>query len=312
MTTPAHTDFNPAKPDGTTTPTIYSGDDQTYQRALRDMIIAGLVPGFVLATAQGTGADVARAQFRTWYNSTLGIGFRWNTTWTGFMPTTVQEEWTNDSAVSWTAVNAPQVNTVDANNNITVSTVSGGWVTLFMEVWGKCLKVVSDFLAHQATTGTGVHGLGAVATWLVTGCAFTGGTLNGVDIGLTATAKLDVMRAREGIVASTGAQVSGVTIAPDVSAGSYFFYQPNAVTSATLIIGPPTNPPSGSKTQTITIALINARRDTSSTRITWDAAYHWITGVRPDDTLLELSGINLFVATWSGTQWDISHMGKQG
>jgi hypothetical protein len=81
-------------------------------KALRDMILTGKVPGFIQSRTNGTGT-ANQPQFITWMNAGLAIGFRWNLTWTGFQPTTVTEEWSNDTGASWTAVGA-QVNTFDA------------------------------------------------------------------------------------------------------------------------------------------------------------------------------------------------------
>jgi hypothetical protein len=314
MTT-AHVDLDSNNPVGTQTPAAYATSDLANLRALRDMIIVGLVPGFVQTRTQGTGPDVQRPQFLTWNNATLNIGFRWNITWTGFNPTTVQEEWQNDGVPNWLAVGAAQVNTFDASNNITASTNSGGHVNLIFELWGKVGKVVSDFATHIAATGTAVHGLASMAIQAASAIAVTGGNIDGTVLGATTPEKADTKRVRE--VIDNGGAATAVanagTYTPDLALAGYFKVQPSATLADTITIAAPSNAPSASRTQSWTLEIVNGRRSADG-KITWNGAYHWVGGAsaRPLDTALEVAGSNLFDVCWNGTNWDISHAGKRG
>lgn len=217
MTTPAHTDFDSNNPQGSQAPTPAMSSALGNDRSLRDMILTGRVEGFVQSRTTGTGPDATRPQLVTWYNSSLGIGFRWNITWSGFQIASVLEEWTNDSAATWTAVNSAQANTYDASNDITASTNAGGWVTMFFEVWTKVLKVASDFAGHIASTGTAVHGLGTIATQAANAVALTGGSLNGVTIGASTRAAGDFTRITEDL--NTYAPGAGAGVAVDWGKG---------------------------------------------------------------------------------------------
>jgi hypothetical protein len=90
------------------------------------------------------------------------------------------------------------VNTFDGSNNITASTNSGGTRDVLIELWGKLLKVVSDFATHIAATGTAVHGLGTAAVANLASMLITGtSTFNGASIGDTAHPTVDGKRVRE-------------------------------------------------------------------------------------------------------------------
>src|SRR5213075_1172024 len=117
----------------------------------------------------------------TWLNATLTLGFRWKLTWGGtgnFQVTAAEWEWSNDNGASWTSMGTGQGNTYDANDNITATTNSGGWVTKFFEVWTKLLRLKSTYDTHAAATGTAVHGLGSMSTQSAAAVAITGGTAN--------------------------------------------------------------------------------------------------------------------------------------
>lgn len=175
MPTPAYTNLNSNKPAGTDSPTTYATDNLNNIRALRDMVITGRAAGFVQTRTQGTGPDVARPQYITWLNSTLQIGFRMKSTWGGTgncQQTSVEWEWTNDNAASWTTLGTAQANTFDANDNITATTNSGGLVALVMEMWTKLLRYVGAIKVDAATNNVGLgttpgeklHVIGAITT----------------------------------------------------------------------------------------------------------------------------------------------------
>lgn len=313
MTTPAYTDPNWNKPAGSDTPTVFSGDTLTAVRALRDMAIAGRVAGFVQSRTQGTGPDVARPQYIAWYSASLGIGFRKKITWTSYKPTTVEWEWTNDSAASWTTMGAAQVNTFDASDNITASTNSGGFVTLLHEVWAKALKAVADLAAHIAGTGTGVHGLGSMSTQSAASVAVTGGTINGTSLGATTPGNVDAKRVREDFQ-DYGAIANGATVTLELDKYAHFAFTPSATLADTVTIAVSGAPAAG-KSQVFTLEIVNGQRSADA-KITWPAAFKWIGGsaTRPSDTALEAAGRNLFsfVTRDGGTRCEITHLGKGG
>lgn len=312
MPTPAHTDFDSANPQGSQTPTAFATSALNNDRAGRDMIIAGLVPGFVQSRTNGTGT-ANQPQYVTWYNSALGIGFRWNITWTTFQATSVQEEWTNDSGGSWTAVGSPMVLTYDGSDNITASTIHGGFVGLIFELWAKVLRGVSGLAAHIAGTGTAVHGLGSVSTQSASAIAFTGGAVDAVTVGLTTPALARFLRVLEAFV-DLGAIAAAGTATMNLATASHFAMTPSTTTSDTMTIAV-SNPPAAGQTQGFMFEIINGRRSADA-KITWPAAFKWVggSGTRPLDTALELSGRNLFSAVTrdGGTTYDVQHLGKRG
>lgn len=216
MPTPAYTEFDSNKPDGSTSHTTYATDDLNNVRGLRDMAMGMLAKGFVQSRTTGTGPDAMRPQFVTWLNATLLVGFRWKLTWGGtgnWQVTSVEMEWSNDNGGTWTSVRTAQANTLDGSGNITASTQSGGGWTMFLELWGKVVKVVSDFAAHIAATGTAVHGLGDVSTQTSSAVNFTGGTAKGVTLGGTGAgeAKLATVAAVRETFNDYGTIVTGNT-----------------------------------------------------------------------------------------------------
>lgn len=189
MTTPAHTDLDSNNPQGSQTPANAMTSTLNNLRALRDAIVSGRLEGFVFTRIQGGGATQTRAQFFQFLNASLGIGFRWNVTWSGFQMATVADEWTNDNGSSWTAINSAQANTYDVANNITATTNSGGMRALLFEVMTKVMQVVSDFGAHAAATGTAVHGLATMAIQAANNVLITGGFIDGTPVGDTTRAR---------------------------------------------------------------------------------------------------------------------------
>lgn len=313
MTTPAHTDFDSTKPSGASTPTVFTTDTVNNLIAARDMIIDGKVKGFIQSRTNGTGS-ANQPQFLTWYNSALGIGFRWNITWTGFQLTTVTDEWTNDSAASWTAIGA-QANTYDGANNITASTVSGGFATLLMEVWTKCLKVVSDFATHAAATGTAVHGLGTAAVANLASMLITGtSTFNGASVGDTSPPTVDSKRVRETFHDYGGPLANGATVTIEWDKYSFAAFTPSATAADTVTIAFSGSPAAGLG-QGVTLEIINGLRSADG-KITWPANVKWIgkAAARPVDTTLESSGRNIFVVYTrdGGTRYEIQHCGPGG
>lgn len=265
MTT-THVDFDSTKPAGTSNPTTYSADNLSNLRALRDLIIAGFVPGFIQSRTNGTGT-ANQPQYVTWYNSTLGIGFRWNITWTATTPTTVQEEWTNDSGVAWISVNSAQVNTFDASQNLTASTNSGGFVNILLEVWGKCLKAVSDLAFHRTSSaGDADHALGTAAHANLNAMTISGGSVDATPIGGTTRAAGSFTRVAEALNTYTPGASAGVSVDWG-SAGSSKITRngTNAITFA--------NIPTGTAGHVVDVDNLNG--------VTWPASVDWGVGGVP-------------------------------
>jgi hypothetical protein len=318
MPTPANTEFDPNKPDGTTgTGTTYSSTDLDNLRAVRDMLVTGRVKGFVQTRTTGTGPDASHPQFVTWLNGTLG--FRLKLTWAGtgnHQISTFIWQWSNDTGGTWTdmgGAGTDQVNTYDANDNITGTTNSGGFFTLILEIWTKTLRAVAGLATHIAATGTAVHGLGSMATQAASAVAITGGTANGMKFGDTTPADADTTRVREtfhdyGTIAAAG------TVTLELDKYGHFAFTPNATTSNTITVAVSGAPASG-KTQSWFIELVNGQRSADG-KITWPANAKWVGGAsaRPIDTSLELAGRNLFAITTrdGGTRLEIQHIGKGG
>lgn len=313
----AYTELDSNKPDGANSPTTFAADTLANMRALRDMAITGRVKSFIQSRTTGTGADASHPQLITWLNATLSIGFRWNITWTGDKPTTILHQWTSagDYPTVWTDMGSAQVNTFDASNNITASTNSGGFYTVLLEVWAKCLKGVSDITSHIAATGTAVHGLGTAALANLASMAITGtSSFNGTTgVGNAADVPVDATRVREKFNAYASA-AAGATTTFELDKYGGFSGQPHATTSSTWTVAV-SGAPGANKIQTWLLQLVNARRDVDG-RITWPAAFKWIGGsaARPHDDQLALSGRDLFAisTTDGGTTYDIQYLGVRG
>jgi hypothetical protein len=164
---PAYVDYNSAKPDVTTSPATFGGDDVNNQKALRDMVIAGRVPGFIFSRTTGTGPSAAQPQIYQWTNG--AIAFRMNATYAlvsgAYQMATVQWEWSNDIGTgnTWTLMGAQSAVTSDASDNITGTTVNGGFIFMVLELVQKITRTIATVTAHIAATGTAVHGLGTAA-----------------------------------------------------------------------------------------------------------------------------------------------------
>ncbi|MBL0142668.1 MAG: hypothetical protein IPP91_11345 [Betaproteobacteria bacterium] len=316
MTTPAYTDLDSNAPDGATSPTTYSGADLSNVRSLRDKVITGRCKGFVQTRTTGTGPDAIRPQYITWLHATLNVGFRMKSTWGGtgnYQQTSVEWEWTNDAGSSWTSMGTAQANTFDANDNITGTTNSGGVVTLVMELWTKCLRVVAGLATHIAGTGTGVHGLGDMSVQNANAVAVTGGAANGMTLGQSTAKEVDATRVREtfhdyGTIAAAG------TVTLELDKYAHFAFTPDSTTSSTCTIALSGAPASG-KAQVWTLEIFNGRRSADG-KIIYPGAFKWTGGasVRVLDTVLELSGRNIYVMqTRDGaTRMEITHIGKGG
>lgn len=314
MPTPAHTDFDSANPQGSQTPANAIASTLNDLRALRDVIITGKVQGFVQTRTNGTGT-ANQPQFITWLNATLTTGFRWNITWTGFQPTTVTEEWSNDNGATWTAIGA-QVNTFDGSNNITASTVSGGFATILMEAWAKLLKLVSDFAAHTAATGTAVHGLGTASTSNLT--AMTIGGTSSFDgtggVGQSTALPVNATRVRETFFDYGAFTGTGQTVNFEWNKYAHVAVTASGTLTDTHAIAFLGLPAAG-VTQSIIIELINGVRSVDG-KWSYPANTKWVGGAaaRPLDTALAASGRNFFIVTTrdGGSRLEWQHLGAGG
>lgn len=267
MPTPAHTDFDSNNPQGSQTPALFASSSLANMRALRDAITSGRIEGFIQSRTQGTGPDVARPQYISWINTALGIGFRWNLSWAGFQVASVTDEWSNDvlSTNTWTAINAAQVQTYDASNNITATTGAGGVRTLLLEVLTKTLKVVSDFAAHIGSSA--VHGLASMAFQAANAVAIVGGAINGTPIGATTRSTGDFTRVTEAVNPATFTPTANAGVALDWSYGSSAITA-NGTNAITFV-----NVPAGSAGHLVYVDNFNA--------VTWPAAVSWGVSGRP-------------------------------
>jgi hypothetical protein len=216
MPTPAYTNFQAGKPDGTTgTGATFAADALAQLATLRDSVVSHHPPpGWTMTLTQGTGPDLARPQYTTWLNATLSLGFRLKVTWGGTGTVqlgTVEWEWSNDNGSSWTTMGTAQANTYDANDNITNGT-NGGMITRFFELWTKVLRLVTNLAAHIAGTGTGVHGLGSMSTQSAGSVAITGGSADGMAFGVTTKAQVGATRVVEARNVYTPGAGAGVAL----------------------------------------------------------------------------------------------------
>lgn len=318
MPTPAYTELDSNAPDGTTAPGTYTSKDLANVRALRDMAIAGRASGFIQSRTTGTGPDAARPQRITWLNATLTIGFRVEFVWGGtgnYQPTSVEWSWSNDNGASWTVMGTAQANTFDGSDNITATTNSGGFSAILLEVWTKCLRVVAGVAAHIAATGTAVHGLGSMSTQAASAVAVTGGAIDGTALGATTPANVDATRVREkandyGTLTSVAGASS---IALEADKYGHMAFTPPATTTDTVAITVTGIAASG-RTQGFLLEIINGRRSANG-KITYPANAKFIgSGVKPDDTTLQLAGRDFYSVTIrdGGTRQEWQYIGKGG
>lgn len=194
-----YTELDSNNPQGSQAPSAGMTSSLNDIRALRDGIVMGRVAGFLQTRTQGTGLDMMRPQYITWWNSTALWGLRAKLTWSGFQLVSVQWQYSTDNLDATYTANVISTNnfTYDANNNITASDNASGMFNLVAELWTKCVKVVSDLASHLAATGTSVHGLGTMSTQNSTGVSITGGTIDGVDVGNSVQGKGTFKRVAE-------------------------------------------------------------------------------------------------------------------
>lgn len=310
------------KPDPADAPAAAMTEVMANESALRDLTLtAGRVVGFVFRRDIGSGPSTERAQYFTIWKANYGL--RMNLTWSGYVVTQCQWEFSSNTTTgadgAWTAMGAPTVLTLDGSNNVTAQTVAGSLASaMHFELMTKVFKLLADFATHTGATGTAVHGLGNIAVMSAAAAALSGtSTLDGTGgVGQTTAPPVDATRIRENMDSAVSTIGIGGSTAFDAALKSYFKFTPTGVAPNTnaMTIAVPSNPPAAGKTQTITLELVNGKRSAGGPYITWSASWKWIGGVasKPDETTLEASGSNLFVATWNGTNWDISHMGKRG
>jgi hypothetical protein len=308
-----YTEFVPTVPDGANPPATFSGDALNNIVALRDMMLTGRpMPGFLHSKTAGA-YTLEQPEYVTWYKASGTVGFRMKNTWTGGKLTTIDWEYTTNGA-TWYAMGTPQINTYSGDDIIS-TTVSGNFFTLVVEIWVKCLRAAASLATHIAGTGSGVHGLGTIATQSATAAALSGSsTLDGTGgVGQTTPPPVDATRIREkfndyGAIAAAG------TVTLELDKYGHFAFTPHATTSSTITVAVSGTPAAG-KSETWTVEILNGQRDADG-RITWAGSFKWVGGsvTRPLDTALELSGRNFFILQCrdGGTRHEIQYIGKGG
>lgn len=310
MPTPAYTHFDASNPQGSQTGPNFATSTLADLIALRNSFFTGKVKDYVFERTNGSGS-ADDPQFFYFKNASTNIWFRATNTWSSGKLTTQTWDWSNDAGASWAAVHAADSNTFDASYNVTASTQGNSFFILVIEAIAKVRKTITDLAAHIAGTGTGVHGLGSVATQSAAAVAITGGTINGTTLGASTAAAADVTRIREAFT-DLGTIAGGGTATMDWSAAAHYsFTAPVNTANFTIAFS---NLPAAGKSQGITFEIINGQR--SSGVITYPANAKWIGGVatKPADSSLESAGRNLFVCFTrdGGTRLEIQHLGKGG
>jgi hypothetical protein len=206
------------------------------------------------------------------------------------------------------------VNTFDGSNNLTASTNAGGMRNVLLELWTKCLKIVSDFSTHAAATGTAVHGLGTAAVANLASMLITGtSTFNGASIGDTAHPTVDAKRVREEFH-DYGTVLANATVTIEWDKYAHAAFTASATNTDLHTIAFSGLPASG-VTQSIILEIINGQRLTDG-RLTYPANSKWVGGstARPLDTALQSAGRDFFVVTTrdNGTRLEWQYLGRGG
>lgn len=316
MPTGAYVEYFSTKPDGMTNPTQFSGDDQTNQQKLRDMVVCGRVPGFVHGKSQGTGPSLGRAQYIGWFNAGSTLGFRMNITWGGtntLYPTSVQWEWSSDCTTltngTWVAMGSAAAMSFDANDVLTSTTNVGGVITMVLEMYMRLLRVIDNHATHAAGTGSAVHGLGSMSIQNTSFVSCSDGALNGT-LGQTAPRIADVIRLRETFT-DLGTIGAGATATLDLAAASHYACTaPGATSNFTVAMS---NVPVSGRSHTFMFELVGGQRSTGV--ITWPTSWKWIGGTAPSQSALQSgTGRDIFSGTVrdGGTRIEMSYLGRGG
>lgn len=311
---PAYVPFDPAQPDGSSDDGAETLTDVlANQAALRDHIISGQFKGYTYAQSGGTAERPSVVTF------TKGAHIiRHTLTWAdvgggAYQVTQAVVERSLDTGSNWDAIETITY-TYDGSGNLTSTTTGGGgWIAKLMQLWGKLTKVITDYTAHAAATGTGAHGLGTMSTQAASAVAITGGTINGATIGASTPADVDAKRVREDFH-DYGSIGDGATVTLELDKYAAFAFTPSATTSHTVTVATSGDPASG-KYQSWQLEIVNGQRSADA-KITWPAAFKWVggSGTRPPDNTLELAGRNLFGLSTrdGGARKEIMHLGKGG
>lgn len=210
MATPAYTPLDTTKPAiGNARSTDISAM-LANTLAVRDAIVMGRAPGWTLTVSGGTAEE---PQYRVWSKSTEKL--RGTYSYTAGYVTQVVWEWSNDTGTSYSAI-ATETVTYDGSSNTTGGNNSSLLSWLY-EWIGKLKALRASYNVHAALTGSSAHGLGTISTQAANSVALTGGTANGVSVGLSTPAEAQFTRACEQF--NTYAPSSGAAQALDWTKG---------------------------------------------------------------------------------------------
>lgn len=215
--TAAYTQFDSANPTGAQTGPNVVVSTLNNLIALRNSILSGKVKDFVFERVNGTGT-AADPQYFYYKNSLTNIWFRATNTWTAGALTSQTWEWSDDAGGTYAAMHGADAVTYDADKNITAGSIGSSMIVIALEALAKAKKLITDLAAHIAGTGTGVHGLGSMATQAASGVAITGGAVNGTTIGATARSTAEFTRTTEDL--NTYAPAASAAQAIDWAKGS--------------------------------------------------------------------------------------------
>lgn len=174
----AFVDFDPAQPDGSVdNGSAALADIRNNQGALRVYIAAALFAGYTYAQSGGTAAQPTAITL-TKGATIIRFTLTWGTTGGELnQPKTILIEISTNSGSSYDEVGTI-TNTYDAGGELTATSGGGGFLSKLWSLWGLVRKVIADLAAHISGTGTGVHGLGSIATQSAGAVAITGGAVN--------------------------------------------------------------------------------------------------------------------------------------
>ena len=218
MATPAITLFDSNNPNGAQLGP--SAIISTYNNLIanRNSLMSGKVAGYVFERAAGTGS-ADNPQFFYFKNTTTLTWFRATNTWAGNGAiTSTTWDWSNDAGATWAAMHAADAVAYDANYNITAANTGSSFIVIALEALAKVRNAIVNLAAHIAGTGTGVHGLGGMATQVPGAVAITGGAIDGTNIGVTVRALANFTRTTEAL--NTYAPAAGAGQALDWANGA--------------------------------------------------------------------------------------------
>lgn len=215
--TAAYTILNADTPNGTQSPAQFAISALANVRALRDGAVCGFTPGF--SYSQNGGTDTAPTN-RVWANAVTLVRFRAVCTYGNgtypYMPTAVKWQWSDDNGGTWADMDAVAAtltwSTTGGTLHITaVDRDAGLWIWALSGMAAAIsAHVQSD--AHEALTGTAVHGLGTMSTQNKVAVDIDGGTIDATTVGDTSPSRGSFNRVAEMLNTLTPALNAGITV----------------------------------------------------------------------------------------------------